>query len=84
MSDRNASQCGNLELILLQLQLDINSLHLTMKVMHNFILFTITIFVCGPLLLFEIDELCTLSRQTARTDVIEDFTETEPQDEENP
>ncbi|XP_039030453.1 E3 SUMO-protein ligase MMS21-like [Hibiscus syriacus] len=32
--------------------------------------------VCDPLLLFEIDELHTSSIQTARTDVIEDFTET--------
>lgn len=31
--------------------------------------------VCDPLLLFEIDEMRTMSNQTARTDVIEDCTE---------
>ncbi|XP_021288853.1 E3 SUMO-protein ligase MMS21 [Herrania umbratica] len=37
--------------------------------------------VCDPLLLFEIEEQRSLSRQTARTDVIEDFTEMEPHEE---
>ncbi|XVF18777.1 hypothetical protein REPUB_Repub11eG0052600 [Reevesia pubescens] len=40
--------------------------------------------VCDPLLLFEIEEQRSLSRQTARTDVIEDFTEMESNDEESP
>ncbi|WRX28498.1 zinc finger protein [Theobroma cacao] len=39
--------------------------------------------VCDPLLLFEIEEQRSLSRQTARTDVIEDFTEMEPHEEES-
>ncbi|KAL4308932.1 hypothetical protein GQ457_01G004310 [Hibiscus cannabinus] len=40
--------------------------------------------VCDPLLLFEIEELRTSSRQAARADGIEDFTEAEPQGEESP
>ncbi|KAB2044002.1 hypothetical protein ERO13_D01G047500v2 [Gossypium hirsutum] len=39
--------------------------------------------ICDPLLLVEIEEQCTLSRQTARTDVVEDFTEMEPHDEDS-
>lgn len=39
---------------------------------------------CDPLLLVEIEEQRTLSRQSARTDVVEDFTEMEPQDEDSP
>ncbi|XVE80073.1 hypothetical protein DITRI_Ditri14bG0110100 [Diplodiscus trichospermus] len=40
--------------------------------------------ICDPLLLFEIDEQRSLSRQTARTDVIEDFTQMEPREEASP
>ncbi|XWS52114.1 hypothetical protein CRYUN_Cryun11dG0039300 [Craigia yunnanensis] len=40
--------------------------------------------ICDPLLLFEIEEQRSLSRQTARTDVIEDFTQMEPHEEASP
>ncbi|XVF70132.1 hypothetical protein PTKIN_Ptkin11bG0137600 [Pterospermum kingtungense] len=40
--------------------------------------------ICDPLLLFEIEEQRLLNRESARTNAIEDFTETEPHEEESP
>lgn len=40
--------------------------------------------ICDPLLQFEIEEQRKLIRESARTDVIEDFTQMVPNEEESP